>query len=296
MDETDTIKLKSKLIALFIISACTAASCYMLIQMQDVMNLFLFWIILAAAVLFGAALVVSQFLGYERIVKLGIIIIMVLVFIIGVFFIIYQAGYIELLDDIDALRDEIAKTESASFAYIFVQFAQVCFLPIPGTVTTLLGLLLFNPIDAICYSLIGMILGAIVMFFFGKYAGRKAVDWALGKDDVQKYLDMVNGKDNAILTAMFLLPIFPDDLLCAVAGITGMNTWYFIIVLSVSRILSTVISVLFFTGNFIPLYGWWLVLWGVIIASIVAIAVVFFKNIDAVENKITAIVDKFNHI
>ncbi|MFI3166749.1 MAG: VTT domain-containing protein [Bacillota bacterium] len=282
------------LIPIMLIAIATTVTAYMLIQMQYSINIILFWISLAFIILLGSALIVLKFFKYERIYKLGIVILLVSLFIIGVFYTIFKLGYIELLDNVELLRDEIAKTGSIHIAFVILQFAQVCILPIPATVTTILGLLLFDPIDAIVYSLIGMISGAVVMFYFGKFAGRKAVDWALGKEDVQKYLDIVHGKDNAILTAMFLLPIFPDDILCAVAGIVQMNTLYFIIVLTISRISSTVVTVLFFSGNFIPLYGWWLGIWGILIGVLIFATVMFFKNIDKIENKIRKISAKFS--
>ncbi len=286
MQTNDIKETKSVIISVIALSICVVISAFMLIDMQSELSLIVFWISLPGIVLLGCSLIVLSFFGHEKIVKLGLVVLVAVLFVIGIFYIIFRAGYFELLEDVDALRAEISKTNSVSLVFVFVQFAQVCILPIPATVTTVLGLLLFNPFETIILSLIGMISGAIVMFLFGKYAGRKAVDWALGKDEVQKYLDIANGKDYAVLTAMFLLPVFPDDIICAIAGIMGMNGWYFIIVLSISRVLSTVVSVLFFSGNFIPLYGWWLALWGVLIAGLVVATVFFFKNIDKIEVKI----------
>lgn len=282
----------SVIISVIALSVFTIVTAFMLIEMQSELSLITFWISLPTTVLLGCSLIVLSFFGNDKIVKLGVIVFFVVLLVVGVFYLIYKAGYFPLLEDVDALRAEIAKTNSVSVAFVFVQFAQVCILPIPATVTTVLGLLLFDPFDAIVLSLIGMISGAVVMFWFGKYAGRKAVFWALGKDNVEKYINMAHGRHNAILTAMFLLPIFPDDIICAVAGILGMNGWYFFIVLCISRFLSTVVSVLFFSGNLIPLYGWWLVVWGLIIASLVFATILFFKNIDKVESWITKTTSK----
>lgn len=282
----------SVIISVMALSVFTAATAFMLIEMQSELSLIAFWVSLPTVVLLGCSLIVASFFGHERILKLGVILFFVIFLVVGVFYLIYKAGYFPLLEDVDALRAEIAKTNSVSVAFVLVQFAQVCILPIPATVTTVLGLLLFSPFDAIVLSLIGMISGAVVMFWFGKYAGRKAVFWALGKDEVEKYINMAQGRHNAILTAAFLLPIFPDDIICAVAGILGMNGWYFFIVLAISRVLSTVVSVLFFSGNFIPLYGWWLGVWGVIIAILLTITVLYFKNVDKVEIWITKFANK----
>ncbi len=293
MQENNKKQTKSVIISVIALSIFTAVTAFMLIAMQSELSLIVFWISLPTVVLLGCSLIVMSFFGHDKIVKLGVVILVAVLFVVGVFYFIYEAGYFSLLEDVDALRSEIAKTGSISVVFVLLQFAQVCILPIPATVTTVLGLLLFTPFDAIVLSLIGMISGACVMFLFGKYAGRKAVDWALGKEDVAKYINMAHGKHNAILTAMFLLPIFPDDIICAIAGILGMNGWYFFIVLSISRILSTVVSVLFFSGNFIPLYGWWLGVWAVLIAILVGSTVLYLKNIEKVEIWITKFTKKF---
>ncbi|MFI3128563.1 MAG: hypothetical protein R3Y18_00720, partial [Bacillota bacterium] len=116
----------SVIISVMALSVFTAATAFMLIEMQSELSLIAFWVSLPTVVLLGCSLIVASFFGHERILKLGVILFFVIFLVVGVFYLIYKAGYFPLLEDVDALRAEIAKTNSVSVAFVLVQFAQVC--------------------------------------------------------------------------------------------------------------------------------------------------------------------------
>ena len=64
----------------------------------------------------------------------------------------------------------------------------------------------------------------------------------VGKENLDKALKAVKGKDKAILTFMFLFPFFPDDILCFVSGLSSMSTGFFIIMITITRFISIFIS------------------------------------------------------
>ena len=68
----------------------------------------------------------------------------------------------------------------APLAYIAISFLQVTFIPIPGMVSILAGILLFEPWQAFLYSLIGMFLGGSFGFYLGRVLGKKFVYWIVG--------------------------------------------------------------------------------------------------------------------
>ncbi len=66
---------------------------------------------------------------------------------------------------------------------------------------------------------------------------------------------------------MFLLPLFPDDVLCFVAGLSSMTWGYFIIMIILTRALSVFSTA--YSFELIPFNTWWGILIWIIIAALV---------------------------
>lgn len=162
------------------------------------------------------------------------------------FAILQRTGFLELVKD-ETRFEEYLRTSGRwmPFLYVLLQFLQVVVLPIPGFVSTIAGVALFGPFFACLYSLIGIIAGSFTAFFIGRKFGAKAVGWMVGVETMEKWQKRLKGKDNFILTAMFLLPVFPDDVLCFVAGLSSMSNAYFSVMIVCSRVLSVVCTCYF---------------------------------------------------
>lgn len=167
--------------------------------------------------------------------------------------------------------------------YIILHVIQVLFLPIPGIFSILVGIRLFGAFLTAVYSYIGIICGSLIAFFIGKRLGVKAVSWLIGEENLNKWRHRIKGKDNLVLSFMFLLPLFPDDILCFVAGISTMSNRFFIIMVLSTRAISVLGSC--YSIAWIPLNTWWGILCWILIALSAIIAfVVLYKNIDSVNN------------
>ena len=173
----------------------------------------------------------------------------------------------------------------AVLVFIFLQFLQTTILPIPSFATTGAGALLctelygsaLGPLYNSLFSLVGILLGSFTAFAIGRIFGAKLVAWIIGKAKLDKILNMIRGKDAIILTAMFLLPFFPDDILCFVAGMSSMSTKYFVGIMLVSRIV--IVFGTSYLFGLIPLTTWWgLLIWGALIVAIALIFLIIWKN------------------
>ena len=165
--------------------------------------------------------------------------------------------------------------------FIVLQFLQVVILPIPSTVTVVAGAALFKPFLGSIYSLIGIVAGSLVAFLIGRYAGLRVVSWLVGKETLEKWLKKIKGKDKLLLTAMFLLPVFPDDVLCFVAGFSSMSVWYFLAVILISRVLA--IFTTSYSVSLIPFDTWWgILIWAVLIALVIVLFVFLYRKSDAI--------------
>ena len=103
---------------------------------------------------------------------------------------------------------------------------------------------------------------------------------------IQKWQKKLKGKDNFFLTVMFLLPMFPDDVLCFIAGLSSMSVRYFAIMIILSRLFA--IGTTCYSIRLIPFNTWWgACIWGLIIAIIIGAFIVAYKYMDVIQKKIS---------
>jgi uncharacterized membrane protein YdjX (TVP38/TMEM64 family) len=206
----------------------------------------------------------------------------VLLFILVVLFIIVKTDFISILQSPELYQEFLKKTGAwMPILYILLQFLQVVLLPIPSVVSTLAGVALFGPLKTSIYSLIGILAGSFTGFLVGRKLGYKAVAWLVGEEELKKWLKKVKGKDNLVLTMMFILPLFPDDVLCFISGLSTMSCSYFTVMIIISRILS--VTTTCFSFEFIPFTTWWgLLIWALIFLSVITLFIFLYKNLDKI--------------
>ena len=200
-----------------------------------------------------------------------------------VLFILQRTGFFSVIQDENSLQEYLAsKGAWMPVVYTVLQYLQVVILPIPSVVSTVAGVALFGPFQTMIYSLIGVLLGSFTGFLIGRKLGNKAVAWMIGKDTMNKWQNKIKGKDYLLLTLMFILPVFPDDVLCFVAGLSTMTWGYFSVMIVVSRILQ--ISVTCYSIDLIPFTTWWgLLIWVLFFALLMLGFVIVYKNIDRIQ-------------
>lgn len=193
-----------------------------------------------------------------------------------VYLIMYLLGVHDLTKE--ELREYIASFGAiAPIVYVIISFLQVTFIPIPSTVTILAGNYVFGPWVSFLCSYVGCVLGSIVAFGLGRLIGRPFVNWVAGSPEkVDGWLKKLKGREKILLFFMFLLPFFPDDILCSVAGILPISWFGFIIIQLFTRITSIACTLIFMSGEIIPYEGWGLV---VIILGCVICVIAFFLSL-----------------
>lgn len=205
------------------------------------------------------------------------------IFCLVLLFILQMIGFFQIVKDAESLQAYIAKAGAwMPLLYILLQYLQVVLLPIPGTLSTVVGVALFGPFRATLYSLLGIILGSFTAFFIGRKFGYKAAIWLVGEDTLLRWQKKLKGKDNLVLTLMFLLPMFPDDVLCIIAGLSSMSTRYFLTMISIARVLAIVTTC--YSVDIIPLNTWWgLLTWGILLAVFAVAFILIYKNMDKLQ-------------
>lgn len=220
---------------------------------------------------------------FKSLYRLAICLIVCLLILSGIFFAVCATGFIKDMTSIEALREYIESSGNwAVWVFILFQFLQVVILPIPSTVTVMAGVALFGPLKCSIFSFIGIFIGSVLAFGIGRWLGYKVVSWIVGKEDLDKWLKKIKGKDYLILSIMFLLPLFPDDVLCFIAGLSSMTWGYFLVMIFVTRALSITLSA--YSFDTIPFTTWWGILcWALIISSVVALFWLVCKYSDKID-------------
>lgn len=171
----------------------------------------------------------------------------------------------------------------AWFVFFLIQILQVVVLPVPAQLTTIAGILAFDPWISFIISSIAVIVGSIIAFAIGRLLGNKILYKIAEKETVDKYRKLIDKKGRVLLPIMFIFPMFPDDLLCFIAGSTTMSWLYFIIITLATRIFGIGCICLFGSGDIIPFSGWGIPVWIILGILLVTTAFILIKNQDKFE-------------
>lgn len=159
--------------------------------------------------------------------------------------------------DKKALEAFIQKTGAIGpLVFIFIQIIQVVFPLIPGGASCLVGVLLFGPWWGFVCNYVGICVGSIINFFLGRFYGKPFIRSVTKPQTYEKYIGKIDkGRRFEIFFFLaILLPGFPDDLICMLAGLTKMTVKRYIALLLIGKPFA------------IALYG----VWGVLAEKIIA--------------------------
>lgn len=208
----------------------------------------------------------------------------VVAFCVAVFLLLKFSGLWEEINSVDKIKNFILSFGVyGKIVFVLIQFLQVTFLPIPSTIVTIAGSVIYGGWQAFLLSLGGILLGSVVAFLLGQKLGKKIVCFMIGKDACKKWTKKLTRAKYSFFV-MMLLPFFPDDVLCLVAGLTDMSWDYFMLVNFVSRPIGIALTCFFGSGEIIPYNTTWgIVVWVVIIVCILLILFLATKYEDKID-------------
>jgi uncharacterized membrane protein YdjX (TVP38/TMEM64 family) len=230
----------------------------------------------------------------EKLYKIAIIIAYFGMILLSAVTLVLKSGILQGIDSTEELVTLINSFGmSGKLIFILIQFLQVTFIPIPSTIVTATGAALYSPWEAVLLSSIGLWLGSFVAFFLGRVFGVKLVKWVIGEDLLIKYNSFVKGKDKAMLFYMFIFPVFPDDMLCMLAGLTTMSYTGFILIQLIARPLNVACTV--FVVDYlkaIPFSGWGIAIWVAILIVFVLVFILMWKYSEKLEKLLIKVISK----
>ena len=227
---------------------------------------------------------------HGKILRLLLVVVILAVVLISGYFILKATGLWEKVNSVDKIRNIVQKGGAfSSIVFLLFQILQTTVLQIPAIFVTIAGAVIFGRWHAFFLSYLGVMIGSLIMFWIGRKAGRKFLNWLAGEESAEKWIKrMSNGK--YLFFLMMVFPMFPDDILCVIAGMTNMSFPFFFWTNMLARGLGIACTVFFGSGAIIPYHGWGLIVWAVIIAIIALLfylSVRFKDKIDDILNAIT---------
>ena len=219
-------------------------------------------------------------------IKVGLLLLAAVAVSVGIYFILRACG----VTNIDKLREIIARCGAWGWIAFIALFTTcstlLCFMP--GTSATFIGvsIVMFGAWKGFAVSTISVFLASSLMFFIGNHFGEKAAIKLVGKESLEKAQNLIDVKSKMLLPLMFLFPVFPDDALCMVAGMTKMRFWYFAVVVAIFRTIG-IASICFLGSGLINWAELGLVDWFMLITCCLVWIFAIFKYQHKIEKFIT---------
>jgi len=219
--------------------------------------------------------------------------IFVLVCISAIFYILLHAFGLDNIEFIRGLVNKAGVLGWLMFVLLFVLVSVfTSFFPLNSALMVALGNVLFNDFtllgmiktSGIC--LFGVLLSSYILFLIGRLGGISIGYKLFGKEDIEKARELVDTKSKVYLPLMFAFPIFPDDALCFVVGMTKMKTWLFLTIATIFRGLG-VITICFLGSNFLHYELFTLLDWFLFITCCVVWLIIIFYFARKLDKKIS---------
>ncbi len=219
-----------------------------------------------------------------KILRTILVCVIIVAVVVLAYYILNWTGVWEQINSVEKLQNVILSWGFwGRFGFVMLSFLQVTFIPLPSTVTIIAGTLIYGPLQASLLSLAGILLGSMLAFLLGKVFGRRLVVFMVGEKTCKKWVDfLTNAKYSFFI--MMLLPIFPDDVLCLVAGLTNMSWTFFTFTNLIARPIGIFTVSYFGSGHLIPYHGWGLIVWAILIVLIIAVLILAYKYQKQIEN------------
>ena len=144
----------------------------------------------------------------------------------GVF--LWRSGFFAALSSQQALQDYISQFAPYShLCFFLLQFLSVVLAPIPSNLSAAW--------PSFFLTIAAVLSASLLVFLLARALGQSFADRLVSRAISDKYLSIVRAKTDTFLILAFLLPFFPDDLLCILAGLTAISTPRFLVIVVLTR-------------------------------------------------------------
>ena len=163
-------------------------------------------------------------------------------------------------------------------------FLQTNLIQIPAV--SLLQISVHSGIEVLSWQYILLVMsaymgGCILSYWLGRWFGSKAVKWVAGsEEDFDKWSKFINEKGKIWYLLSVLLPVFPDDILCIIAGSLKMDFGFYTLANLIGRSIGliTMLVALKYIGIASSSIPFMLIVWCVGLVAEIITLIVLNKN------------------
>jgi uncharacterized membrane protein YdjX (TVP38/TMEM64 family) len=182
--------------------------------------------------------------------------------------------------DVAALRDWILSFGAFSpIVYFLVVVAQVILSPIPAGLVTFAGAMIFGVSQGLALSMAGSVVGSVLVFTAARKWGEPLVIRLVGEEKFYKYSGRLD-REGWWLFAILLVPLMPDDAVCALAGLSAVTFGRFLVFMVVGRLPGATLTALLASDLVTRSVAGWIVA-GMVLVALVALGFVYRKPLEA---------------
>ena len=205
--------------------------------------------------------------------------------------VLYKNGWFERIGSVEELRELIDEAGAfAGIVFFLLQMLTVIVAPIPSNVTMMAGALALGFWPAMLLGIAAIWLGSLIMFMLARRLGQRAVQGFIDRSVMEKYLPLIEEKQDMFLFLTLLFPFFPDDMLCILAGLTSMPTARFAGIMLLARPWGLIFAALLGSGELsLPAWGW-----AVLVGVLAVIFVLAMKYSRQIEERLFALVSRLS--
>lgn len=202
---------------------------------------------------------------------------------------LYKSGWLEKINSVEDLRELLDSAGPlASVVYFVLQMMTVIIAPIPSNISMMAGALALGFWKAMILGVLAVIAGSVIVFLAARRLGRNAVQRFMDRGTMEKYLPVIEEKQDMFLFLTMLFPFFPDDAICMLAGLTNISLKRFTVIMACTRPWGLVFAALLGSGAFsMPVWGW-----AAISIPLAAIFILALKYSAQIENRLFELVSK----
>lgn len=178
----------------------------------------------------------------KQIKQLIIILIVCIILSLLAFLILYLTNVITFNDGFKFNETLFKNLTNNWYGYLIFYVLQVvltivlCFAPGGTTTFIALAVVLFGTsYKTFLLLYAGVITSSLLMDLLGRFGGVPLIKKMFGEEDYSKAEKILKEKGVVYLPCMYLFPLFPDDLLCCIAGISKINFWYHLLIICLCR-------------------------------------------------------------
>ena len=125
---------------------------------------------------------------------------------------------------------------TSALVYILIQTAHVIIVVIPGEIVQIAGGYAFGTFFGTLYSLIGIIVGTLIVFVATRLVGYSLIRAFVSPKKLKKFDFLINSSKSEIaLFVLFLIPGLPKDTLVYISGLTPVKPWRFLLICTIAR-------------------------------------------------------------